>query len=260
MFLAPEIHVVQEEAQWAAEAATLILKLQRQVVDERGRFVVALSGGQTPKLAYERLVLASVHERDAWRSTHFLFGDERCVPPVHPDSNFRLAEEALFRPLDIRQDCIHRMRGELPDAHEAAREYEEVLGRVTTTASSEWPHLDLVLLGVGNDGHTASLFPGTDALHEHRRWVTVGHAPSIPRTRLTLTLGVINQATVILFLASGGSKASIIKTILEPRQEVDRQLPAALVRPERGRLIWLLDRPAAALLSQRDRANCPRPT
>lgn len=252
MFHAREIHVVQDDSQWAAEAATLILKLQGQIVAERGRFTIALSGGQTPKLVYERLVRASLHERDVWKSTHFFFGDERCVPPVDPDSNFRLAEEALFRPLDIRQDCVHRMRGELSDADEAAREYEGVLRSVTVTGSSPWPHLDLVLLGVGNDGHTASLFPGTDALREHRRWVTVGRAPSVPRTRLTLTLGVINQATVVLFLASGESKAGIIKTILEPRQEIDRQLPAALVRPERGRLIWLLDRPAAALLTQRD--------
>jgi 6-phosphogluconolactonase len=252
MSLPPEIHIVQDVSRWAAEAAIFILNLQRQVVGERGRFMVALSGGQTPKLVYEQLVLASMDERNAWRTTHFLFSDERCVPPVHPDSNFRLAEEALFRPLEIRQDCIHRMKGELPDADEAAHEYEQVLRTVTTTASAEWPHLDLVLLGVGNDGHTASLFPGTDALHEHRRWVTVGHAPSIPRTRLTLTLGVINQATVVLFLASGESKAGIIKTILEPRQDIDRQLPAALVRPDRGRLVWLLDRPAAAMLTQRD--------
>jgi len=105
---------------------------------------------------------------------------------------------------------------------------------------------DLVMLGVGNDGDTASVFPGAGALHERRRWGTVGHAPSNPPTRLTLTLGVINQATVVLFLASGESKADIIKTILEPHQDADRQLPGALVRPKRGRLIWLLDRPAAA--------------
>jgi 6-phosphogluconolactonase len=105
------------------------------------------------------------------------------------------------------------------------------------------------MLGIGNDGHTASLFPGTDALGERRRWVTVGHAPSGPAKRLTLTLGVINQATVVLFLANGDGKADIVKAILESRQDADRQLPAALVRPDRGRLIWLLDRPAAARLT-----------
>jgi len=150
------------------------------------------------------------------------------------------------------------MRGELRDAEAAAREYEELLHTVTNMAQGEWPRLDLVLLGVGNDGHTASLFPGTDALHEDRRWVTVGHAPSGPPTRLTLTLGVINKATVVLFLASGESKAGIVKTILEPEQESDRQLPAALVRPERGRLIWVLDRAAAAKLTGQYTQSHPR--
>jgi 6-phosphogluconolactonase len=251
-----EIHVLNDLSQWATAAATLTLELRRYALEEGKRFSLALSGGRTPEELYHRLTMLST-ERE-WANADFFFSDERCVPPHHPDSNFHLADQTLFRPLRIAQDHIHRMRGEHPDPDAAAREYEERLQAVTQMGD-KWPHLDLVLLGVGNDGHTASLFPGTDAVHERRRWVTVGHAPSGPPTRLTLTLGVINHATVVLFLASGESKAGIVKTILEPEQESDRQLPAALVQPERGRLIWMLDRAAAAKLTGYDTPSHPRP-
>jgi 6-phosphogluconolactonase len=256
MAVRSEIHVLNDLSQWATAAATLTLELRRQAIEERKRFSLALSGGRTPGELYHRLATDSTQRE--WPNTDFFFSDERCVPPDHPDSNYHLADQALFRPLNIPQKHIHRMRGELRDAEAAAREYEELLQAVTHVAQGEWPCLDLVLLGVGNDGHTASLFPGTDALHERRRWVTVEHAPSGPPTRLTLTLGVINQATVVLFLASGESKAGIVKTILEPEQESDRQLPAALVQPERGRLIWVLDRAAAAKLTGQYTQSHPR--
>ena len=256
MAVRSEIHVLNDLSQWATAAATLTLELRRQAIEERKRFSLALSGGRTPGELYHRLATDSTQTE--WANTDFFFSDERCVPPDHPDSNFHLADQALFRPLNIPRKHIHRMRGELRDAEAAAREYEELLHAVTKMGQGEWPRLDLVLLGVGNDGHTASLFPGTDALHERRRWVTVGHAPSGPPTRLTLTLGVINQATVVLFLASGESKAGIVKTILEPEQESDRQLPAALVQPERGRLIWVLDRAAAAKLTGQYTQSHPR--
>ena len=255
-----EVHVLNDITQWTAEAAALTRDLRQQAVHERGRFLVALSGGRTPEQVYRRLASQSPAAPQEWSSTHFFFSDERCVPPDHPDSNYHLADAALFRPLNIPEDRIHRMRGEHPNHDAAAREYEDVLRTVTNADPAGWPQLDLLMLGIGNDGHTASLFPGTDALRERRRWVTVGHAPSGPPTRLTLTLGVINQATVVLFLASGESKASILKTILEPMQEPDLQLPAARVRPERGRLIWLLDRPAAAKLTGLYTANRPRLT
>lgn len=249
MLASPEVHVLSDIQQWSAEAATLTLDVQRQAVKERGRFLIALSGGRTPEQVYHRLSSPSLAMTKEWSSTLFFFSDERCVPPANPESNYRVAEQALFRPLNIPQNRIHRMRGEHPEPHAAAREYEDVLRAVSQADRMAWPQLDLIMLGIGNDGHTASLFPGTDALQERRRWVTVGHAPSNPSTRLTLTLGVINQATVVLFLASGESKSDIVKKILEPQQESNRQLPAALVRPERGRLIWLLDRAAAAKLT-----------
>ena len=251
MSVRPEIYVAnQDGSQWAAEAARLVLVLRQQAVADRGRFSIALSGGRTPEQLYHELTSASLASRSDWGTTHFFFSDERCVAPDHPDSNYHLADQALFHPLTISEDRISRMKGEDQNPETAARDYEGRLRTVTNAETAEWPRLDLVLLGIGNDGHTASLFPGTDALHEQRRWVTVGHAPSNPSTRLTLTLGVINQASVVVFLASGESKAGIITRILEPKQDADRQLPAALVRPERGRLIWLLDRPAAAQLTQ----------
>ena len=256
----PEVHILNDLRQWTAQAAAFTLDFRRQAAEQRGRFLIALSGGRTPEQVYEELTLRSSPASQEWQSTHFFFSDERCVPPDHPDSNYRLADHALFRPLNIPQDHLHRMKGEHPDPHVAALEYEDVLRVVTNTVPAGWPQLDLVLLGLGNDGHTASLFPGTDALQERRRWVTVGQAPSGPRNRLTLTLGVINQATVVLFLASGESKADIVTRILEPQQESDRQLPAALVRPERGRVIWLLDRPAAAKLTGRYTESHQKPT
>jgi 6-phosphogluconolactonase len=238
----------------------LTLDVQRQAVTAHGRFLLALSGGKTPEQVYHRLSSRSFAVSQDWSRTDFFFSDERCVPPDHPESNYRLADQALFRPLNIPQDRIHRMRGEHPDPQAAAREYEDLLRAVSGADRMPWPQLDLVMLGIGNDGHTASLFPGSDALQERWRWVTVGHAPSIPPTRLTLTLGVINQATVVLFLASGTSKADIVKRVLEPQQTSDRQLPAALVRPEGGRLIWLLDRAAAAKLTGPYKEGHEKPT
>lgn len=244
-----EIRIAQDQDNWATAAATLLYDVGRQAVENHGRFFLALSGGSTPERLYHRLVHVQSTDRFDWSRCTFFFSDERCVPPDHPDSNFGLANRTLFRPLNIETNHIHRMQGELSDPDLAARDYEQLLRTAAGTVDGEWPQLDLVLLGLGNDGHTASLFPGTAAVDEHQRSVTVGHAPSDPRTRLTLTLGVINRATVVLFLVTGAAKASIVKAILEPENDADRQLPAALVHPKSGRLLWLLDPPAAAELT-----------
>lgn len=246
----PEIRITRDRKEWAKEAATLILELGQQALRSHGCFSLALSGGATPGILYETLASPAYAERFDWSHTAFLFVDERCVPPDHPDSNFGLANRALFLPLKINPDKLYRMRGEMHDPERAAHEYEQQIRAVCGTSKETdiWPHIDLILLGVGNDGHTASLFPDTTAVNERLRWVTVGYAPSGTLTRLTLTLGVINQATVVLFLVTGADKARIVKTILQPSSDADRQLPAALVKPNGGRLIWLLDRPAASQL------------
>ncbi|WP_455378277.1 6-phosphogluconolactonase [Petrachloros mirabilis] len=248
MLSVPEIRISRNRKDWATEAATLIIRVGQQAVRSRGCFSLAVSGGTTPELLYETLASAAYAERFDWSAATFFFVDERCVPPEHPDSNFNLANRALFLPLRINLNNIYRMSGESSDPDGAAREYEAQIRTACASPTDIWPRIDLVLLGLGNDGHTASLFPGTAAVDERHRWVAVGHAPSGPSTRLTLTLGVINQASVVVFLVTGADKAGIVKTILNPGSDADRQLPAALVKPNRGRLIWLIDSPAASEL------------
>lgn len=250
MSVVPEIRIAQNDQEWAEIAKGLIYDIGAQAIKNRGRFVIALSGGKTPELLYKKLSSSSSHHRLDWSRTLFLFSDERCVPPDHPASNFSLADRALFRPLSIHPDQIHRMVGEDPDPERAANNYEHELRRAIGNGSIDWPCLDLVLLGIGSDGHTASLFPGTLAVEEHHRWVARGEAPSGPTARLTLTLGVLNRASVVLFLVTGTQKAAIVKSVLEPSCESDRRLPAAQVKPEHGRLIWLFDVAASAKLKR----------
>jgi 6-phosphogluconolactonase len=245
----PEIRVARDREEWTAAAVALLHQSGVQAVHDHDRFLLALSGGTTPEHLYAALASPDYAGRFDWSKTTFLFGDERCVPPEHPDSNFGLAERVLFRPLRIAPEQIHRMHGEAADPEAAASDYERLLRVISHASPQDRPRLDLVLLGLGHDGHTASLFPGTAAVNELQRLVTVGRSPVGQPTRLTLTLGVINRASVVLFLVTGADKARIVKTVLEPASDSDRRLPAALVRPERGRLIWLLDRPAAAELT-----------
>jgi 6-phosphogluconolactonase len=244
----PEIHIFSDPQDLASKAADLFLSSAEQAIATSNRFLAVLSGGATPKTLYSILTSPSYAGRLDWSKVQFLFGDERCVPPSHPDSNFAMANEALFTPLNISPTQIHRMRGE-DQPETAAAQYEDTLRRLTATAPGQWPVLDLVLLGMGSDGHTASLFPGTASLHEQIRWVVPSLAPQGTRSRLTLTLGVINHATVILFLVSGLNKSHIVQQVLERQPTDPVRYPAELIRPERGRLLWYLDRTAASELS-----------
>jgi 6-phosphogluconolactonase len=245
----PDIRIAPDGHAWAHAAASLVHALSEEAIRSHGRFLLALSGGSTPRTLYQTLVSPEWNRRFDWPHIFFLFGDERCVPPEHSESNFHMAQAALFQPLGIAPDHIYRIEGEQPDPADAAQRYEETLRRLTNSAAPETPRIDLILLGLGEDGHTASLFPGTAALQEQRRAVTVGHAPTGIGSRLTLTLGVLNRATVVLFLVTGSSKAGIVRAILEPGSAADRALPAALVAPDTGRLLWMLDRSAAARLT-----------
>lgn len=245
----PDIHIAHDSQEWAQKAATLVHTASEDAIRSHGRCLIALSGGTTPRTLYETLTAPDWRERFDWSRIFFLFGDERCVPPDHPGSNFATAHSSLFQPLGIAPDHIYRMKGEIPDPLDTAKEYEEVLRRLTHCAEPDIPRIDIILLGLGEDGHTASLFPKTEALHEQTRAVTVGHAPTGIFHRVTLSLGVLNQATVVLFLVSGPSKASVVRRILDPQNPSDRSLPAAMVSPEAGRLIWMLDHSAAAQLT-----------
>ena len=245
----PEIRIAKAKDEWALEAAALVQELGKQAIGARGRFSLALSGGKTPEHLYRTMAAPPYADRFDWARTIFFFSDERCVSPDHPESNFGLASRTLFAPLTISPDCIYRMRGEVANPETAALDYERQLRTIDRPQQNDSPHLDLVLLGLGQDGHTASLFPGTNAVGERQRLVAVGQSPTGVATRLTLTLGAINRATVVLFLVTGADKAEIVKRVLEPKTDADRQLPAALVKLQSGRLIWLLDGPAAALLT-----------
>lgn len=246
MSVTPDIRIAHSTHEWAQDTAAVIASISERAIQTTGRFIMALSGGSTPKTLYHVLATPEWHERFDWSRTFFVFGDERCVPPDHPDSNFRMAHTTLFQPLNIHADHIFRMKGEHADPAVAAQEYEEIIRRLTDSSAPQVPRVDLVLLGLGDDGHIASLFPGTAALHEQKKVVTVGQAPTGVRSRITLTLGVLNQAAVILFLVAGAGKASMVRRVIKPETEADRFLPAALVAPESGRLVWMLDPGAGA--------------
>ena len=246
MAAAPEAHILQDPQELAVEASDLFLWLAEQAVSARGRFSVALSGGSTPKAVYS--MLASTRTGLDWSNVFFFFGDERCVPPTHQDSNFLMARTSLFVPLSLPDSRIFRMKGE-EEPEVASRDYEAIMRRTLEPSSDGWPRLDLVLLGLGLDGHTASLFPGTAALEERDKWVTPGVAPVGIRERVTVTLSVINHADVVLFLVAGTDKAGIVREVLEPPSLGTRQYPASLVRPSSGRLLWYLDAAAASELT-----------
>lgn len=227
----------------ARTAAELFTALARTSIEERGQFVVALSGGSTPRQLYIRLADPEFSTQIPWRAVHLFWGDERCVPPDHPESNYRMVKESLR--VSIPSANIHRIAGEL-SPYEAAALYEQEL----RTFFGNTPLFDLVLLGLGEDGHTASLFPASPALHEQFRWVVaVSHnvppPPLVPR--VTLTLPVINRAREVLFLVSGVAKAERVAQILGHTSS-STELPAGAVNPSDGNLTWLLDAPAAALL------------
>ena len=229
------VRVLENTSELARAAAGLVLAQARAAIDARGHFHLALSGGSTPRATYVELARrGSEAGFDRW---HAWFGDERCVPPEHADSNYRMAvESGLLGRLPAAQ--VHRMRGEAPEpAREAARYEGElcaVLGRP--------PRLDVVQLGLGTDGHTASLFPGTPALAD-RRWVTVGHAPVRPHDRLTLTLPAIAEARCVLFLVAGAEKAAALARALGASPADD--VPSRHARPRAGTLHWLVERSAA---------------
>jgi 6-phosphogluconolactonase len=213
----------------------------QETIDERGRFAVALAGGSTPKATYEVLARDYANELD-WSRVHVFFGDERTVPPDHEDSNYRMAYETLLSHVPV--GSVHRMRGELPP-DEAAAAYEEELraffGQV------DIPRLDLILCGLGEDGHTLSLFPETAALDVNDRWVVANPVLKLGTTRLTLTIPVLNVSRAVTFVVAKESKAEALKEVLEGDAD-PRAYPAKLVRPESRDLTWMVDRAAARLL------------
>jgi 6-phosphogluconolactonase len=239
----PEVVVLADAAAVAAEAARRWIAIAREAAAQRGVFTVALAGGATPEALYRLLALPEYRDQTDWGRTHIYFGDERCVPPEDPRSNYRMAYEALLGRVPLAASHVHRMQGELPGAR-AARVYEELLRRSFELSPGDRPRLDLVILGLGADGHTASLFPGMPALDEAESLAVFTHVPDYvnPRVpRLTLTLPVLNAAAHVLFLVTGSAKAGAVSGALAGAG------PAGLVRPTGGALAYLLDTGAASL-------------
>jgi 6-phosphogluconolactonase len=233
-------------------AAEEFIALAGRACGERGRFAVALSGGSTPKKLYEMLSAEPLRGRVEWEKVHFFFTDERHVPPDHPDNNYRMAYRALLSKLPAPPGNANRMATELEDAAEVADHAEASLRDFFHLAPGQIPRFDLMLLGLGADGHTASLFPGSPVLRETGRLVAAVRVEALQANRLTLTLPVINNAAEVLFLVSGTAKARALRDVLEGPPDPER-LPAQSVRPSDGRLVYFVDGQAAALLDEAQR-------
>lgn len=240
----PDIRILNTAADLFQAAATEFSNLAAQAVQSNGKLSVALSGGSTPKSLYALLADGSV-PNIPWEKIFFFFGDERCVPPDHPESNYRMARDAGLLS-KVSKDHVFRVRTEDKDADTAALAYEQTLQKFFGLRPGDFPRFDLVLLGLGPDGHTASLFPGTAALKEKSRLVVANWVDKFQTYRITLTLPVLNRAACVMFLASGPDKAKIVREVLENETA---NLPSQKVRPADGRLLWLLDRAAASGLS-----------
>src|SRR5437879_1498057 len=240
----PTVTILDDPEAMADAAARLVVDAAAEAITVRGRFTLALAGGRTPAATYAKLAAPPYRDQVDWAHVWAFFGDERAVPPDHPESNYRMAHEALLSRVPIPASQIFRMRGDRTDAEGAAAAYAAEIAEAIGTKRGELPRFDMVLLGLGIDGHTASLFPGSPVLREVFRTVAAVHvaAAQIPQ-RLTLTFPVLNAAARVVFLVTGPEKAKIVRTVLSEHGG----LPAALVRPTDGELIWLTDRAAATL-------------
>lgn len=203
---------------------------------------VALSGGSTPKLMFQ-ILADQFREELSWDRIQFFWSDERHVPPDHPESNYRMADEALLSHVPVAATNVHRVRGENPNAADAAREYEQTIRDVT---KQSLPRLDLIFLGLGTDGHTASIFPSSEVLRETERLVAAPYVEKFKSYRITMTLPLLNNSPSVVFLVSGTEKAQIVKEVLEG----GNKYPAQAVKPTQGELIWMLDKEAAAYLDK----------
>lgn len=242
-----EVYATPEEMTGAT--AALFAERAAEAVSARGRFTAALSGGKTPVALYGLLAKPPFAAQIPWARVHLFWGDERCVAPDHANSNYRLVRELLIDRVPIPPANVHRIRGEADPAEEAAR-YEGLLRGFFELHGDTFPSFDFILLGLGEDGHTASLFPGTGPIRETARWVAGHYVDARKGWRITLTPAAINAARAVVFIVTGTIKAAAVRDILEGpfRPEV---LPAQAVRPSHGELRWMLDRDAARLLKPR---------
>ena len=241
---AGNVKIFEDPQQVARAGADLFVSTANTSISNRGLFTVALAGGSTPRLMYELLSTEEYKDRVDWPKVHIFFGDERCVEPTDPESNYRMADEAMLSRLPIPSYNVHRIVGE-GDAVANASLYEDDLR--TFFDPAPFPNFDLVLLGMGPDGHTASLFPGTPALNEKKMWVVANWVAKLGSYRLTLTPPAINHAANIVFLVTGESKAERLPEVLGAVRDPQR-LPCQLIQPLPGSSLWLVDKEAAQRL------------
>jgi len=242
-----EIRILTTPQELFEVAAEEVVRAATEAVAQRGQFTIALSGGSTPKNLFN-LLATNARSVFPWDRTYFFWSDERHVPPTDPESNYRMAEEIMLSKIPVNAGNVFRIAAENPDAAAVAEAYEQTLRKFFQLQPGQVPVFDLILLGMGPDGHTASLFPNTAGLQEKTRLVIANWVDKLKANRLTMTLPVLNSAREMSFLASGTDKAQVLRTVLE-EDAPPEQYPAKLVRPSNGRLIWFVDRAAASQLT-----------
>ncbi len=244
MYYPSNFAVFEDPERVAVAAADRFVKYAQAAIEDHVRFSVSLAGGNTPKRVYQLLASAQYRDRIDWSKIHVFFGDERSVPPDHPESNYRMACETLISHVSIPQANVHQIAGE-EEPGISARHYEDDLRAFFP--GIQWPRFDLVLLGMGEDGHTASLFPGTTAVAETKAWVVANWVEGLKTFRITLTPPAINHAAHIMFLVIGETKAQPLAEVVNDSRRVEH-LPAQLIQPVNGSLEWLTDKAAVARL------------
>jgi len=242
----PTIEILPTPAELFQAAAEEFARVGNTAIAARGRFTVALSGGSTPKSLYS--LLAANYPDFSWNHTFLFFGDERHVPPEDPDSNYRMVNESLLRKISIPSANVFRVKSENQDADAVAADYNAQVAKFFALKRNEFPRFDLIFLGMGPDGHTASLFPGSDGLKEKSKLVISNWVEKFKTHRISFTFPVLNHAAEVIFLASGPDKADMVKQVLEGDNQPP--LPAQQVRPENGELVWMLDQAAASKLKR----------
>jgi 6-phosphogluconolactonase len=229
------------------EAAQFIVRLASECIVTRGRFSIALSGGSTPKVLYGLLGSELYRDQIDWSKVDIFWSDERCVPPDSADSNYHMAREVLLSRVPLSPQQVHRMPADQPDHDAAAQAYTHEMRQSFGTDGI--PHFDLIQLGMGPEGHTASLFPHQASLHEQQRLVMYVNVPKPPPERLTFTPPILNAARHVLFLVTGAEKADAVQAVLEGEYNPD-EYPAQIVRPPSGEVVWMLDEAAASKLKR----------
>lgn len=240
-----EIIIKDDAYSLAGTGADLVVSAALESVQQTGRFTLAVSGGSTPRAMHRSLGRKPCLSQIPWPGVHIFWVDERCVPGYDPASNYGRARHDFLNRIPVKEDQIHPMPVDLPP-EEGAEKYQDEISSIFKIGGHDFPDFDLIFLGLGLDGHVASLFPGQKVLAEKEKWVAAVKGGDPDVSRLTLTLPVLNEAHRIVFLVSGKDKAPAVKTVLEGDEE---NLPAQMIQPRTGRLIWLLDREAASMLS-----------